>query len=91
MAMEAAFSFLFWSMQPSNKDYGMSACCPWPRDSFLYGGLCSHAPLIESVRGHFDLSSEQLEALAVEVKERTRNRMADYVPKYYQTQIGYET
>jgi hypothetical protein len=47
VAIEAALSFLFWAMQSQNKDYGMSGCCPWPRNSFSYSGLCSHSALAE--------------------------------------------
>lgn len=34
VTIEAALSFLFLAMQSQNKDYGMSECCPWPRNSF---------------------------------------------------------
>lgn len=78
VAMEAAFSFLFWTMQSENKDYGMSSCCPWPRDSFSYGGLCSHNSLLEMVAGNFDLSGEQLDIIAAEIKEKNRVYQANY-------------
>lgn len=80
VAMEAAFNFLFWSMKSKVKDYGLGICCPWPRDSFSYGGLCSHNALLEMVAGDFDLSGEQLEVIAAEIKEK--NRL--YHVKYYQ-------
>lgn len=70
VALECAFTFLFWAMQSSNGDYGMGSCCPWPRQSFQYAGLCSHNPLIEAVHGDFDLAAEQLEALAAARKKR---------------------
>jgi hypothetical protein len=56
----------------------MSECCPWSLDSFPYGGLCSHNALFEDVRGDFDLSADQLEAIAAEAKENTHLYMADY-------------
>lgn len=39
--IEAAFSFLFWTMKSENKDYGMSSCCPWPRASFSSSVGCA--------------------------------------------------
>lgn len=78
VVMEAAFSFLFWAMKSEDKDYGMSTCCPWPRDSFSYRGLCSHNALLERISGNFDLSGEQLEAIAAEIKEKNRVYQANY-------------
>jgi hypothetical protein len=72
VAMEAAFSFYFWAMQSRDKDYGMGVCCPWSRDAFSYHGLCSHNSLLEAVHGNFDLTPEQIEALAAVAKEKTR-------------------
>ena len=57
-------------MKSQTKDYKMGTCCPWDRSSFPYRGLCSHNPLLEVPRGRFDLSPEQLEAIAVETKKR---------------------
>jgi hypothetical protein len=57
-------------MQSQNKDYGISGCCPWPRNSLSYIGLCSHSALAEDVTGNFELSSEQLEAVAAAIKEK---------------------
>lgn len=76
--MEAAFSFLFWTIISEVKDYGIGICCPRPRDSFSYGGLCSHNALIKMVVGNFDLSDEQLEAIAAEIKEKNRLYQANY-------------
>ena len=71
-AMEATLSFLFWAMRSDHKDYGMAACCYWPRDSFSYRGLCSHNALIDTVVGDFGFSDEQLEAMAAAVKEKNK-------------------
>ena len=78
VAMEAAFSFYFWAMKSATKDYGMGICCPWSRDTFTYGGFGSHNALMERVAGNFDLSKEQLEALAAETKEKTRLNDRNY-------------
>lgn len=56
----------------------MGICCPWPRDSYSYGGLCSHDALLEMVAGDFDLSAEQLEAIAADIKEKNRLYQANY-------------
>jgi cytochrome c553 len=74
-AIEAAFSFMFWSMHSRTKDYGMSGCCPWDRALFSYGDLCSHSALTDGViHGRFDLSDEQLAAMAATTKEqKTKN------------------
>ncbi|KAG8161690.1 hypothetical protein KVR01_008677 [Diaporthe batatas] len=63
-ALECMFAFYFWTMRSITKDYGIGSCCPWPRDSFTYGGLCSHSSLNDPMRARLDLSAEQLELLA---------------------------
>ncbi len=78
-AMEATFAFAFWMMN-SHKFLLYHACCPWPLESFTYGGLCTHSALRDPIAGRFDLSGEELEALAVDVKERNRR----YNALYYQ-------
>jgi hypothetical protein len=78
VVIEAALSFLFWAVQSQKKDYSMSRCCPWPRNSFSYSGLCSHSALAENVTGNFDFSSEQLEAEAATIKEKNRSYQAEY-------------
>ncbi len=82
VAMEAALSFLFWTMRSKDKDYGMGACCPWPRGSYRYGGLCSHNALLEKVAGNFDLSPEQLDAVAADIKEKNRLYRKQYNKQY---------
>lgn len=78
VAIEAAMSFLFWAMKSQNKDYGMSEFCPWSRDSFSYRGLCSHNPLSDAIAGDFNLTSEALEAIAAETKEKLRVYNAEH-------------
>ncbi|KAF4986302.1 hypothetical protein FDECE_16023 [Fusarium decemcellulare] len=70
VAIEATFSFLFWAMKSETKDYGIGAHCPWPQSSFSYRGLCGNNAMIEGVNGNFDLTAEQLEALAAEDRRR---------------------
>ena len=67
-------------MRSKEKDYNMGACCPWKREEFTYHGLCSHNAMIEMILGDFDLTGEQLEHIAAEVKEK--NRL--YHINYYQ-------
>ena len=74
IAIEAALSFCFWAMQSKTKDYSMSSCCPWPRGYFSYSGLCSHCALAEYIAREFDLSSEQLEAIAAPDRVRAYQR-----------------
>lgn len=78
VAIETTLSFLFWTMHSTSKDYGIGSCCLWPRDSFSYLGLCSHNALLEMVLGDFDLSAEQLEALAADIREKNRLYQANY-------------
>jgi hypothetical protein len=78
VAIEAAFSFMFWTMKSRTKDYGCVDLCPWDRDRLEWHGLCSHNPLHEDVSDNFDLSAEQLEAIAAEVKEKNRVYQAEY-------------
>jgi rubrerythrin len=81
VAIEATLSFLFWAMKSRTRDYKMGACCPWKREAFTYGGLCSHNALTEMVCGNFDLTREQLEAIAAEVREKNRLYHIDYYQK----------
>lgn len=81
LALEATFSFLFWAMKSRDKDYNMGSCCPWPRSSFTYGGLCSHNALWEKPAGDFELTEEQLEEMAAEAKEKKRKADKAYHDK----------
>ncbi|CAN9337257.1 unnamed protein product [Alternaria alternata] len=79
IAMEATFSFLFWTMKSADKDYGMASCCPWfGKGLFTYGGLCSHNALLEMVCGNFDITPEEREAITAKVKEKNRIYQANY-------------
>lgn len=68
-ALEATFSFMFWMMH-SNKYLLYHACTRWPVDSFKYKGLCSHSALRDPIAGCFDLSADQLIALANDAAKR---------------------
>lgn len=78
LAVEAMFSFYFWTMQSPSKDYGMPDFCPWSKDMLSYKGLCSHSALWEGVEADFDLTPEQHEEMAAVIKEKTRVYMAEY-------------
>ncbi|KAK7712357.1 Heat shock protein ssb1 [Diaporthe eres] len=73
-AMEATFSFHFWTMYSKTQDYLIGSCCPWPLDSFTYDGLCTHNCLHDVIAGHFNLSPEELELLDAQNKENRRIR-----------------
>lgn len=79
VAMEAMFSFMFWTMLRSRtKDYGCGQLCPWDRLGFEWHGLNAHNPLTEAVDGDFNLSAEALEAIAAEIAEKNRLYQVDY-------------
>lgn len=73
IALEAAFTCVFWAMVSRSKDYGFSAICPWPRDKFEWCGLCTHNPLMEpNVGQDIDFTPEELEEMASATKEKNR-------------------
>lgn len=74
LLLEAAFAFSLWAMRSATKDYGMEYGCFWDRSSLEYSGLCSHSSLHEGIPGEFDLSAEQLVALAEKKREKDRLR-----------------
>lgn len=62
----------------------MGSCCPWPRDTFLYDGLCSHSPMGDTISGDFELSPEQLEEAAADAKAK----MTIYHAERYQREVA---
>ncbi|KAM3088414.1 Heat shock protein ssb1 [Clarireedia jacksonii] len=74
-------------MRSKKKDYAMGECCPWERSSFSYNGLSSHNPLIEAVRGDFELTPEEREAMAAQIKAQYKARDAIRNPLYRQYQL----
>lgn len=65
VAVETAPCLHFWVMQPS-KDHNITDCRGWPTDAYAYRGLCGHNALYDPVAGDFQLSPDQLQALAAE-------------------------
>jgi len=59
-------------MYKENTDYGYGRFCPWPKESFEYGGLCSHNALMERPHGDPFTSAEDLEAIAAARKAYRR-------------------
>ncbi|OQO13004.1 hypothetical protein B0A48_02468 [Cryoendolithus antarcticus] len=74
VAMEAAFSAIFWSMRRRDRSYGLAASCPWPREAYEWGGLCGHSPLDEGIHGDLELSPEELEEVAKTVRANQNAR-----------------
>jgi hypothetical protein len=83
VAVEAVFACIFWPLRDPTKSYGLSEFCPWLPSLFEYGGLCSHSPLHEGIRGNSssDLSKEELEEIAAAVKEHNRQYQVTYGKK----------
>jgi hypothetical protein len=80
LALEAMLAFAFWAMKSTKEDHCYTSCRLWSElSSFSYTGLCSHSALLDPVKGNFDLSDEQLLAIAAEIRQRTRElgRLAD--------------
>jgi hypothetical protein len=88
VAMEAMFSFLFWTMKSKKKDYRMGVYCPWERKCFAYDGISSHNPLWEGVTGDFELTPQQREAMAATLKQKNKERDAIRNPLYHQYQLA---
>ena len=66
LALEATFAYMFWAMKSRTRYYGMAHMCLWDRNALEYDGCCSHCSLNEGVLGDFQLSAEDLEAVAIE-------------------------
>lgn len=84
--LEAAHTFVFWSVLSRTKDYGIGACYPWTLDQLPddYQGINTHNPLTEGPRGNFDLTPEQLEAMLAQSNEDRTSRKLDK----YQEQVA---
>lgn len=77
VAFEATWSYSLWGMRKCYGDYSMSHICPWNINTLEYGGLCGHCALSDAIMGNFDLTAEELEALAAEKPERQRQKKQD--------------
>lgn len=77
---EAIFSFTFWTMKETkaSNNWGFDSFCPWGIGSMEWVGCCSHNPMQEEIPGNFNLSPEDVEAAAAEVKERNRLYGVEY-------------
>ncbi|KAF2118289.1 Hsp70 protein-domain-containing protein [Lophiotrema nucula] len=77
LALEAAFSAIFWCMVSTTCNYGhLGDNSIWNREELPWNGLCTHSPLLERVRD-LHLTPEQLhtlnEARREQRKEYNRN------------------
>lgn len=71
-------------------DYGFNHICPWPLDSFTYDGACSHNALKEGFEGELDLTEEQLQQIADDIKAKNiaygrayhKQQRVDATPKF---------
>lgn len=64
LALEAAFSAIFWSMLSTTTDYGhLRDNAIWSLEDLPWSGLCTHSALLESVSG-VELTAEELAAVA---------------------------
>ena len=68
VGMEAVHACYFWAMACRDHEYGFNHLCPWPLKSFNYYGACSHNPLREAFHGDINLSGEELQKIADEVR-----------------------
>lgn len=69
--LEATFTYIFSAIIKSKWKYDRIGHIHfWPRDSFVYEGLCSHNPLHEGVTGAFTMTPGQREAFAKAKEER---------------------
>jgi hypothetical protein len=74
-ALEATFAFMFWALY-GDKTQHMSHLCLWDNTELEYDGCCSHSSLQDPIRGNFDLSADELEAIHAERKRLDRQRHA---------------
>ncbi|KAI7155488.1 hypothetical protein KC349_g6957 [Hortaea werneckii] len=75
--LEATFTCVFWAMVSRQKHYGMPLLCPWPLESLLYDGLCTHTPLLEAIPGEDGgFSPEQIAAQEAAEKARKAEQEA---------------
>jgi hypothetical protein len=80
VALEAVFSYMFWTVRDTGNKIGYADISPWSRDMVEYDPLCSHNPLAEIPEGDHNLSAEQLEARAAEMIARRK----DYIRNYHE-------
>jgi hypothetical protein len=86
--LEATFAYIFWAMRTIKRDYGMAHICQWDRATLEYDGSCSHCSLFDGILGDFDLSEEQLEAVAAEKKEKNAAAKSAWSTNNHFTQMA---
>lgn len=97
LTLETAIACFLWSMNTSihnENPWGLVDLCPWDVKNLPYRGLCTHPAVSEPVCGSFDLTAQQLEAIAKEIKERRRlichkARVKSCAKKRAEDPIGY--
>lgn len=84
LALEGYFAFAFWTMYFKTKHYGVgSSVRLWDIDLFEYSGLCSHSSLLESGQVDLNLTAEELEAHAQNVKAKRVEAAKGATRKHY--------
>jgi len=79
LALEAAFSAIFWCICSRTCDYGhLGDNALWDREELPWGGLCTHSSLLEGVR-NMELSAEDLDAVAEARRLRKNQLLRDWV------------
>lgn len=66
LAVEATMHYIFWPMYKVTTLYGFPDAL-WPRNTYKYGGCCTHNPLTEGILDKNDnitFTAEQLEEIA---------------------------
>lgn len=80
VALEAAMHLIFWPMLKVTTRYGFPDG-PWARNTYKYGGCCTHNPLTEGViegKDNIEFTGEQLEEMARLADEHRRAWRRDY-------------
>ncbi|OAL35812.1 hypothetical protein AYO20_04962 [Fonsecaea nubica] len=71
VCLEGALTFALRALSKrANYTAALADLCPWDRNSLEYEGLCSHNPLVDPVKGQFDLTPGEREEHAQELKDR---------------------
>jgi len=78
LALEAVFTFTFWTIFSLEKDFGYGTVSPWKRNSVEYHGCCTHNPFVEGIHGGFSISSEQRLAIAEAVEKKDKAYQREY-------------
>ncbi|KAL2140019.1 hypothetical protein VTI28DRAFT_4327 [Corynascus sepedonium] len=81
LALEAAFSTIFWAMCRKDKHYSLGPNCPWDKHALGWQGLCTHNPLYDLVSFDGILAPEQL----AEIAAINREKQLAYVREYSRT------